>query len=710
MNSPRRDEGPGRAPSYHSTEDTQPGSSTANLTEEDIMGAGSGSGWRLDEIMDARQGNSQATAAAAASLQEDSDRNDFLVKPWPPEKLGRIVALEEVIAQQARISLATSDHPRPHVGTRHRKRKAAEASGAAGGQPQGLAGLADVASMLASEPSSKRAKTGSLVGRSGAGQPRSAPTGEGAAPSKPHVGQKGKTKVPKKQLEDLPYRRADGTWTCTFSTGGMNKNKLTLCGRDNEAKRSTCKACKAPRWDWQLRGRLAAILQRRDLHTLSLQQVMSELNKMSVVNCEGLRFPKPAVAHEVDAFLASSRHKAAGKLQQPTEVSSLPVFPRGLWKERCQVDERQAAGTSKLQWARNRGDSAPYEISIEEELATEPGCTIPGSSLNGGSLAGSLAQGFEAGALQNGADRAIWQPLYCALLRLAQTLLEQQLDQPAGSSAGSLLDAPRSLSKAEEAAEECCAFAHSLIEAALRRRWPSRLKLKKNMKGIQEHVLRLHLPYPKGPEAGSPAAGAVGAEYAEAHFTDDEDSLEHVQGVKRPLPFSSRAALMQNPPRRPKGWAPPPLPRPRIDPSGELMRPEQERLDTSGVEASSWLLAPPFALHQVQHACAPSAVAKPGSSAEPSSSHAAHAQASAGSAKPDGAGHDNEKDPEPASQTAPVFGQWDPGKTPLRQYLLHHSGERQWMDRHMAKALPQRTLGGLQKWSAKKQSGGDGFS
>ncbi len=76
------------------------------------------------------------------------------------------------------------------------------------------------------EPSSKRAKTGSLVGRSGAGQPRSAPTGEGAAPSKPHVGQKGKTKVPKRQLEDLPYRRADGTWTCTFSTGGMNKNKL----------------------------------------------------------------------------------------------------------------------------------------------------------------------------------------------------------------------------------------------------------------------------------------------------------------------------------------------------------------------------------------------------------------------------------------------------------------------------------------------------
>ena len=51
-------------------------------------------------------------------------------------------------------------------------------------------------------------------------------------------------------------------------------SRLTLCGRDNEAKRSICKACRAPRWDWQLRGRLAAILQRRDLHTFSLQEVM----------------------------------------------------------------------------------------------------------------------------------------------------------------------------------------------------------------------------------------------------------------------------------------------------------------------------------------------------------------------------------------------------------------------------------------------------
>ena len=43
--------------------------------------------------------------------------------------------------------------------------------------------------------------------------------------SKPPVGQKGKKHAPKRQLEELPYRRADGKWTCTFSTGGMNKNR-----------------------------------------------------------------------------------------------------------------------------------------------------------------------------------------------------------------------------------------------------------------------------------------------------------------------------------------------------------------------------------------------------------------------------------------------------------------------------------------------------
>ena len=50
-----------------------------------------------------------------------------------------------------------------------------------------------------------------------------------------------------------------------------------------------------------------------------------------------------------------------------------------------------------------------------------------------------------------------------------------------------------------------------------------------------------------------------------------------------------------------QGWLAPPLPRPRIKPSGEPMRPEQEYLDTSGIEASSWLLGPPYALQQVLH-------------------------------------------------------------------------------------------------------------
>ena len=29
----------------------------------------------------------------------------------------------------------------------------------------------------------------------------------------------------RQQLEELPFRSADGRWTCTYSTGGMNKNK-----------------------------------------------------------------------------------------------------------------------------------------------------------------------------------------------------------------------------------------------------------------------------------------------------------------------------------------------------------------------------------------------------------------------------------------------------------------------------------------------------
>ena len=50
-------------------------------------------------------------------------------------------------------------------------------------------------------------------------------------------------------------------------------SRLTLCMRENEAKRVVCKACKAPRWDWQLHGRIAAILQQRDLNSFTLPQV-----------------------------------------------------------------------------------------------------------------------------------------------------------------------------------------------------------------------------------------------------------------------------------------------------------------------------------------------------------------------------------------------------------------------------------------------------
>lgn len=103
------------------------------------------------------------------------------------------------------------------------------------------------------------------------------------------------------------------------------------------------------------------------------------------------------------------------------------------------------------------------QISIEEELATEPGCATPGLCLNSSSLAEPSAQDLEAGALQQEAKRTQWQPVYCALLRLAQNVLKQQADEPADTSPGSLLDAPESIGNAEEAAEDCCAFAHSLI-------------------------------------------------------------------------------------------------------------------------------------------------------------------------------------------------------------------------------------------------------
>ena len=43
-------------------------------------------------------------------------------------------------------------------------------------------------------------------------------------------------------------------------------------------------------------------------------QVIIELNKMSVVNFEGLRFPKLAVRHEVNAFVAASKQGAGQPL------------------------------------------------------------------------------------------------------------------------------------------------------------------------------------------------------------------------------------------------------------------------------------------------------------------------------------------------------------------------------------------------------------
>ena len=32
----------------------------------------------------------------------------------------------------------------------------------------------------------------------------------------------------RQQLEELPFRSADGRWTCTYSTGGLNKNRWVV--------------------------------------------------------------------------------------------------------------------------------------------------------------------------------------------------------------------------------------------------------------------------------------------------------------------------------------------------------------------------------------------------------------------------------------------------------------------------------------------------
>ena len=71
------------------------------------------------------------------------------------------------------------------------------------------------------------------------------------------------------------------------------------------------------------------------------------------------------------------------------------------------------------------------------------------------------------------------------------------------------------------------------------------------MKGIQEHVLRLHLPYPKDiPAAGTGAFQE--AQGAPGHSHGASDQAETVRGVKRPLPLDSRAALLQSPLCRPR--------------------------------------------------------------------------------------------------------------------------------------------------------------
>lgn len=72
------------------------------------------------------------------------------------------------------------------------------------------------------EPSSKRARVGPQEDMPMIPHESSATADKTAAQSAPQGSQK---IAPKKQLEELPYRRADGKWTCTFSTGGMNKNR-----------------------------------------------------------------------------------------------------------------------------------------------------------------------------------------------------------------------------------------------------------------------------------------------------------------------------------------------------------------------------------------------------------------------------------------------------------------------------------------------------
>ena len=77
------------------------------------------------------------------------------------------------------------------------------------------------------------------------------------------------------------------------------------------------------------------------------------------------------------------------------------------------------------------------------------------------------------------------------------------------------------------------------------------LKLKSNMKDIQPRTLRFHMPFTNAAKVLGEAAGAAHAGTA-LPISAGLEPAEPVQALKRPLPFDSRAALLQDPPRRPK--------------------------------------------------------------------------------------------------------------------------------------------------------------
>ena len=53
---------------------------------------------------------------------------------------------------------------------------------------------------------------------------------------------------------------------------------------------------------------------------------------------------------------------AAADLRLPAEVSSLPVFPRGLRGGRYQPEIRQAGETTKLEWVGSKKSEGGYEV------------------------------------------------------------------------------------------------------------------------------------------------------------------------------------------------------------------------------------------------------------------------------------------------------------------------------------------------------------